>query len=281
MLIKSKIINDAILYVKELIPENCGGNIDKNIKTLKIYLYENKEGCTGEYSQIGNYINLSLKGMSNESYSNNYDYFDYLNYSIRYLLLNVASTKFDKENNIVYSGFSTINFNNEMGDDLHTGLDRGFMSLLLKSDATENIKFSKIYYSIAGMLTEIVGIDIMKDAFFNNKGITPMIDKLSWLGINKDESKKLFKDINKLKDAFSGKYINEKLPVIQRTLVSFFSNKVEKSESKDVLIKEKNSFIYFLDDNIKTGNFLIHDLYEDTSTYDSETKAIKELARTM
>ncbi|NLV90295.1 MAG: hypothetical protein GX032_02365 [Tenericutes bacterium] len=281
MLIKSKIINDAILYVKELIPENCGGNIDKNIKTLKIYLYENKEGCTGEYSQIGNYINLSLKGMSNESYSNNYDYFNYLNYSIRYLLLNVASTKFDKENNIVYSGFSTINFNNEMGDDLHTGLDRGFMSLLLKSDATENIKFSKIYYSIAGMLTEIVGIDIMKDAFFNNKGITPMIDKLSWLGINKDESKKLFKDINKLKDAFSGKYINEKLPVIQRTLVSFFSNKVEKSESKDVLIKEKNSFIYFLDDNIKTGNFLIHDLYEDTSTYDSETKAIKELARTM
>lgn len=281
MLIKSKIINDAILYVKELIPENCGGNIDKNIKTLKIYLYENKEGCTGEYSQIGNYINLSLKGMSNESYSNNYDYFDYLNYSIRYLLLNVASTKFDKENNIVYSGFSTINFNNEMGDDLHTGLDRGFMSLLLKSDATENIKFSKIYYSIAGMLTEIVGIDIMKDAFFNNKGITPMIDKLSWLGINKDESKKLFKDINKLKDAFSGKYINEKLPVIQRTLVSFFSNKVEKSESKDVLIKEKNSFIYFLDDNVKTGNFLIHDLYEDTSTYDSETKAIKELARTM
>ncbi|MDD3383128.1 MAG: hypothetical protein PHT83_06515 [Bacilli bacterium] len=281
MLIKSKIINDAILYVKELIPENCGGNIDKNIKTLKIYLYENKEGCTGEYSQIGNYINLSLKGMSNESYSNNYDYFDYLNYSIRYLLLNVASTKFDKENNIVYSGFSTINFNNEMGDDLHTGLDRGFMSLLLKSDATENIKISKIYYSIAGMLTEIVGIDIMKDAFFNNKGITPMIDKLSWLGINKDESKKLFKDINKLKDAFSGKYINEKLPVIQRTLVSFFSNKVEKSESKDVLIKEKNSFIYFLDDNVKTGNFLIHDLYEDTSTYDSETKAIKELARTM
>lgn len=281
MLIKSKIINDAILYVKELITENCGGNIDNNIKTLKIYLYENKEGCTGEYSQIGNYINLSLKGMSNESYSNNYDYFDYLNCSIRYLLLNVASTKFDKENNIVYSGFSTINFNNEMGDDLHTGLDRGFMSLLLKSDATENIKFSKIYYSIAGMLTEIVGIDIMKDAFFNNKGITPMIDKLSWLGINKDESKKLFKDINKLKDAFSGKYINEKLPVIQRTLVSFFSNKVEKSESKDVLIKEKNSFIYFLDDNVKTGNFLIHDLYEDTSTYDSETKAIKELARTM
>ncbi len=281
MAIKSKKLNEDILFVKELIPENGRKNFERNVETLKINVYEDKKRCTGEYSPKENYINLSLKGLSNMAYRNNYDYFDYLNYSVKYLLLNVAITNYDKDNDIIYSGFSTYNFNKIKNEDINENLNRGFMSLLLSDESIENIISNNVYYPIAGMLTEIVGMDIMKDAFFNNKGLTPIIDKLNWCGVSRDDAKELFKDINNIEKGYEEKTIYYRLPRVQKTLVSFFSKKIDKTDSKETLIKEKNNFNYFLNYSLKNGRILIKDLYEDESSYERETEQVKELSRTM
>ena len=199
----SRGIVDLINYLESIIPTNCRGNLYNNLKTLSVIEVEQQElsseDVPASYDAESNTIKIN--------YNHHLIKDDEVKRKevILHELIHMASSHYDKENDIVYSGFHKID--NKLADDdmkkyrdSALGLTEG-LTERLASSIVSSIKpgeFSGAYVieqMLLDQLACIVGDNVLIDAFFNNKGISYIKENLSSINNNKSEINCMFCDI--------------------------------------------------------------------------------------
>ncbi len=276
------IFNKDIDYVNGLIPEDSRMNFERNLCFLKVDLIDEKDSSIAYYSPDKNMITLCRKPIKMIKKNNN-DFSTFFNYIARHELIHVASCFFDKKNNIIYSGFSKRYLNKEDEDKTESNniLEEGFVDLLLRKDYPNTSHTYSIYVPLVDMLSEIVGMDFMKETFFNSRGIEPIISKLMSYGIKEENVKEYFYSFNNIEKDIREDKITTALPNLQSMLIDFYSKKIETINSKEDIIESKNSFIDKYNSSVETGTKLCKDLYTDTTYYNYRTNDLKKKVKSI
>lgn len=189
------IINKVLLNI----PENCRDNYNRNIDTLTIYK-SNKLKSIGSYNGGSNRIALNIEKMHSDiPFSSQRDYNEHV---LKHELYHAFSTELDMDRLIVLSGFSKTHLRKKEKtyNENNTSLDEGFTNLLCVPIGDKNFKYRNLEDSYVAQLSLIVGMDIMKEAYFNNLGTEPLKDELIKQGNKLKDVEFFFKMLNLIRE---------------------------------------------------------------------------------
>lgn len=240
---KDYIIN-FLNWLENIIPEDYRINFYKNLETLRFYLNfdcdfsnaetsnEATETC-GRYSLSENRIVIHksfLKKTWQAAQNNNNPtefYWRHINQTILHELCHMASSRYDSVNRISFCGFDT--YPSSKQSDSNRGLTEGMTEIISMAGVPNTIEIASGYYieaSFVNQLIAIVGLNVISESYFGNKGtkeIEKELDKYGTINLN---SKLLFRRIEDnfyLKD-FEGR--QGVLAGIQSTLIKYYQNKM-------------------------------------------------------
>ena len=184
------LINNLLGILKNIeknIPENCRQNFYKNLGLLRI-VPSVQSMCSLESPVIC--IDEKLLSLAdNNRVNEEVNFTDILVESLYHELLHLFSTSYvvDLEISNV-SGFSGFVFDFkdlDQSNNLLNGLTEGFTQYLTLINNNSNFANYDIQIECVRKLIDIVGIDTVKESYFNNKlGMQPIINKLLEKGLD-------------------------------------------------------------------------------------------------
>lgn len=235
-------------WIEKIIPEEHRQNLYTNIKTLVIksnvkrndepttegYPELKDDIITGAYDYTNNTITISeefilslrqraLKQDDPSSY-----FAKYFSKTMLHESLHMASSKYDKSTGILLNGFETYPY--KENKDRNKGLTEGYTEFIAMCGVPGTTELASGYFietRIIAQLTQIIGTNTLSDAYFGNKGTTPLEEKLCKLINDKDKAAWIFRKIEmnfQLKDNCEEQYI---LSSIQYNLLEYLEKKLE------------------------------------------------------
>lgn len=261
----NNLIDRNINYIRKAYLGDNINNYDRNLCNLSVSVEPNKKSVF-QYSDTRNRIEISEKWFKDAGS----DVKNAFNFSINHELMHVASTRYDKKNNISYSGFSKYYYNDEEKDkkEDYMYLNEGFIQHLLSKEdnpiLTENYE---VYRHIASMLTQVIGEEQMKDIFFNARGIKPICEILNGLGVEEKHINLFFEKVGSLEEDIYNGYSVTSVPTIQELLLEFYSKKIESIQDKEDAKRFKNICIYTVEDSINYFKDFLYDLEPRDARY--------------
>lgn len=236
----NNLIDRNIEYVRKKFVGENSNNYDRNLCNLRV-IVDNDRDSKFQYSVERNRIEISKKRIA-EMGANVKKTF---NYAINHELLHAASSRYDRKRGIVHSGFAKQYFNGErpMNEEDYHLLVEGFVQYLLRNEEyVFKSERYEIYRHIAGMLTDVVGLEENKEIFFNARGTEPVCDILKSNGVDESTSKEFFNKILTLEESiFTGTSVVQ-IPDIQELLMYFYSKKIESITDRQEAVNLRNSF---------------------------------------
>lgn len=253
------VVNNNMLYKKDYllvllnwlesgIPENYRENFYRNLSTLTAELnfdlfdsdFIKYDVDFGEQCDMGSYntrknilrvdpIGLRQVWKAAQSKENPHDFY-WRHYSLTLLheLTHMASSRFDKNNNVSYSGFDK--YPPTTLCDKNSGLTEGFTEVIAMAGIPGTVENASKYYiecCLINQLMQIVGIDVLNISYFGNKGTVFLEEELCKLIDDKTKASKLFRfiEINyKIGNASSKQNM---LGNIQNSLLDYLDKKLE------------------------------------------------------
>ena len=171
------------------IPEGCRKNFYKNLEVLRI-VSGNQSTCSLNAPVIS--IEEKLLWLAdNNKVSENYIFSDVLIEELYHELMHLSSTSYivnlDSKTVNGFSGF-TFDFSDlNISNNLLNGLTEGFTQYLTFINSNSNFSNYDTQIGCVKELIDIVGIDAVKQCYFNNElGMQPIIDRLYEKGMNVD-----------------------------------------------------------------------------------------------
>ena len=223
-------ILELIKLLEKVIPEKYRTNLYNNLKTLIVLEVEQEEldgkNVPANYDALTNTIKINY---SHESIKDNEKKKRAV---IFHELVHMASSHYDKENNIVYSGFHKIDLNNETNN-FGLGLTEGFTEYLATSTIYNEPGVIQGIYIVEQMLVNqlscIVGDEVLFDAFFNNKGISYLKENLSHIFDDRGKLLNTFLNIESYHYLDSKCTSTDSVTIAQFELISFFEEKCKRA----------------------------------------------------
>ena len=185
-------INDMFLgilrNIERTIPEDCRQQYYYNLSCLRIVLGEKTE-CSLNAPVV--VIDEKLLKLADLGYVGEHVSFkDSLLEELYHEMLHLASTDYriDSNNNVFgYSGFIVNRIDLIISNSVFHGLTEGFTQYLTIINTDLNMANYDVQVECAKKLVELVGIDVVKQCYFNNSlGMKPIFDKLEELGVGMD-----------------------------------------------------------------------------------------------
>lgn len=169
-------LKEILKSVLDNIPENCRTNFYRNIDTLKIG--KKTLDSTAHYNVLKNIINLDIDNMKkNDTFDQAHEFNIYV---LKHELYHAFSSNFDEENKVFYIGFSKNFLDKKKGKEStnYKEINEAFTNFLSVPITDKNSKYMGTMYSFVAQLSFVVDLEIMKDAYFNNRGIEPLKEEL-------------------------------------------------------------------------------------------------------
>lgn len=153
--------------------------------------------------------------------------------SIREILLHelahMASTSYNEKDEKTKSGFSNFSEN------VNHGLTEG-LTCFIAASRYPNVDHKLISYfpelCLIGQLEKIMGIEVMLDSYFNNKGTYYLEQELVKLGLPEKEADMIFRNIEKSFEINSLFNENNIYNDIQENLIDIYNIKILNSENR-------------------------------------------------
>ena len=243
--------NSLLTWLENIVPNNAKINFYKNLQALKVE-YVNKEisnNTTASYNARDNKItiyNIKMEKVYEKSKTtsnpNNY-YLRSVNQTLLHELCHVASTKYDKDSNIVLCGFTK--YPTYLESEKNNGLTEGMTEVISMYGIPNTDEINSGYYieaSIINLLISIIGNKKLIESYFLNKGTVELEEEFDKLGIDSNISWCLFRNIEvnfclrdqSIEQSFLGN--------IQSTLVDYLNAKLK----DDKISKEEKAESIFL-----------------------------------
>ena len=232
----SKIANDVL----SVIPDNCRNNYYRNIESLKVKKTE-KENCFAFYRVFDNTIYLNTKKMNL-----NKDLYPSLQ-TIKHELFHAFSSNI--VDGVTYSGFSKYYPKTKKTYDkkeICDFLDEGFTDLLCIPISDKNFKNRNLKHSLASQLSLIIGMGVMKEAYFNNLGIEPLKEELVKQGNEREVVNNFFSVYRDLEEEINNGDAFASFTYVQNLLDDFCDNKLEtlsSTQEKRILLERYKAAI--------------------------------------
>lgn len=220
---ENKSLEKILDSVLENIPENCRGNYNRNIETLTIGKF-NKNNNFGAYRSYKNAIYLNIdKLYSKKEFDSQTDFNTYV---IKHELYHAFSSD-STEKDVLYSGFCKDDFSKKRKKSKHNYLNEGFTDLLCIPISDKNFKTRDLKHHLASQLSLIVGMDIMKEAYFNNLGIEPLKNELINQGNDDRDIENFFNVLDDLEEDMHYGDGFASFTYVQDKLMEFCNKKLE------------------------------------------------------
>lgn len=232
-------------WLEQVIPEACRENFYRNLSTLQIHQNLDamndeqvdafKEGTTANYNAQTNTINVNKNFISSlwklaQTTNNPQVYFEKAYYeTLLHEMTHMASTKYDPETEICYSGFDTfpgIGFN-----DRNVGLTEGMTEIVAMAGIPDTDEISSGYYIEASLVNQIIliiGNEEVIHSYFSAAGVDGIKHKLSEFGLSDMVASYLLNLIEcnfVIRKNQSSDYLTDSLSAIQSTLLNCFEVK--------------------------------------------------------
>lgn len=174
--------------IERTIPEDCRQQYYYNLSCLRIVLGEKTE-CSINAPVI--VIDGKLLKLADLGYVRSHINFkDALLEELYHEMLHLASAEYRVDANshvFGYSGFIMNNIDFISSNQVFNGLNEGFTQYLTILNTDLNMANYDFQVECAKKLVELVGIDVVKQCYFNNSlGMKPIFDKLETLGVDID-----------------------------------------------------------------------------------------------
>ena len=180
-------IMGVLKNIEATIPEDCRENFYKNIGLLRI-VPGNQDSCLIDAPII--FLDYKMLWLAdNNKSSANYNFSDIeVEFFYHELLHLVSTTYMASLDSGKVNGFSGFVFNfidGKLSNSLLNGLTEGFTQYLAATNNDANHANYDIQVSCAKKLIDTVGIDVVKQCYFNNRlGVQPIVDKLTEKGMD-------------------------------------------------------------------------------------------------
>lgn len=226
--------------LKEVIPEQYREKFYEKLKTVKIHFNidektkEMKGSAISFYDHVNNEIilnykyNQKLKEKSkNKNESDRYFWFN-INIALMRELVYMTSVNYDKENNIVLSGFD--DYTSERLLNFNKGLTKGMTENIVYGLALDSFEFVDCYSiedNLVSQLEFIVGSQVMTNSYFGNLGTKEIEKKLDSIDKEKVyDSSVLLKNMELNYELRNSNGEQSILGKIQYQLVEYFKMKI-------------------------------------------------------
>ena len=240
---KDYIIN-FLNWLENIIPEEYRTNFYRNLETLKVKLNfdcnfsnvettnERSEKCAG-YNVRMNTLNINPSFLKRTweiaQITNNPTefYWKEVNEVILHELCHMASSRYDFNTEISFCGFDIYPASKQ--SDSNRGLTEGMTEIIAMAGVPNTIEIASGYYfeaSFVNQLIAIVGLNVISESYFGNKGtkeIEKELDKYGRVNLNSNLLFRRIEDNFYLKD-FEGR--QGVLAGIQATLIEYYKNKM-------------------------------------------------------
>ena len=210
---KDYIIN-FLNWLENIIPEEYRTNFYRNLETLKVKLNfdcdfsniqtnnEKNETCAG-YNITTNTLNVSpsyLKRTWEVAQKTNNPiafYWREVSSTILHELSHMASSRYDSNTKISFCGFDI--YPSTKQSDSNRGLTEGMTEIIAMAGVPNTIEIASRYYfeaSFVNQLIAIVGLNVISESYFGNKGTKEIEKELDKYGNNFLNSNLLFRRIS-------------------------------------------------------------------------------------
>lgn len=264
---KEKIYPLLEILEEKIIPENCKSNFYRNIQTLRIEVPCKKKTSVSdsygaEYNSTENKIKI-FEDMLEHFYkeaskrSNPEECFeDMFNNTLLHELVHMASSYYDEKTGILLIGFDKFPANSE--EDKNHGLTEGWTQAIANV-GVDSINGSYYIESLLSLqLSDIVGVDIMMESFFKNKGVKLIKQKLNEIMEQKELSEALLNFIEcnhyverqNIAQTFLGNAQNIMVLYLETKLINDYLN-------KKITLDEINEQILWFESHLVTPEKLI------------------------
>lgn len=234
-------------FLEIIIPTNCRDNFYRNIETVSIELNfdydfqslsmdkENMYSQSGGYNTSKNELKLlpeSLKRIWEiaQSTGNPIEFYQKeVSLTLLHELAHMASTNYNKHTLVSLCGFDR--FPAESENDRNRGLTEGMTEVIAMAGVPGTVEIASGYYIEAlfiNQLIQIVGLDVITESYFANKGTQYIENKLNEVISNKEMASLLFR---RIEDNYQVRNIDSQqtfLGNVQSMLVSYFCEKISK-----------------------------------------------------
>lgn len=231
-------------WLEQIIPEDSRENFYRNLSTLQIHqnldamndeqVDEFKGGTTANYNAQTNTITVNRNYISSlwkvaQTTNNPQAYFEKVYYeTLLHEMTHMASTKYDPETEICYSGFDTfpgIGFN-----DRNVGLTEGMTEIVAMSGIPDTNESKSGYYIEESLVNQIIltiGNEEVIRSYFSAAGVDGIKHKLSEFGLSDMGASYLLNliECNYMIRQETSDYLTDSLSVIQSTLLNCFEVK--------------------------------------------------------
>lgn len=244
-------------FLENIIPENEKENFYRNLKTLNIKLNLNYDFLSIEetdgfayYNILTNKVEILPTGLKKLfrialKRNNPIEFFiEVFEFALLHELFHMASTNYDEENKIYFTGFSPNLLETKKRNDAKFGLTEG-MTEALAWEGNPNMRKKGLgYYNeplFVIQLMQIVGRNLMLESYFGNKGtigIEKELDKFSNGNLKSDIL------LNNIETNFwllqeQNKVEQKLLASIQSTLIEYYKNKMLYLVENKLITKEE------------------------------------------
>lgn len=253
-----------VKYLEKLIPEKCRDNLYRNLSSANIQLNlatdltlvpKLKLKGVGGYDIESNKLIIQpvyLKQVWDTAQltkNPNSFYQNEVGVTILHELAHLASSYFNKKLGIRYCGFDIVNLNYP-NNIRNIGLTEGMTECIAMAGFPGTVEISSGYYIEAlfvNQLINLVGIDVMKESYFGNKGTASIEKSLNDIINNKSLSFNLFRNIE---NNFQNRNINQQQSYLgnaQNAIVDYYKSKIIKNlvEKNMTLSEVENSISNF------------------------------------
>jgi len=154
---------------------------------------------------------------------------------------------------VMYIGFSKYYLDKKSNMNLDCSfLNEGFAHLLHIPTLSENTKFKNLKYLLTNQLSLIIGIDTIKEAYYNNLGLNPLKEELVSQGNDLSRVDVFFTEFLKLKENMNYDNQFSSLEFVESMLLEFCDNKLKLLST----ISEKRMLLEKFKEFIPNNNYM-------------------------
>lgn len=226
----NKSLSKLLEKMVEDIPLNCRDNYYRNIDTLELietnekYMKNTRQRVYAYYDIFKNIIFINSRSMKEYNVDIQSDFFLYI---LEHELRHAFGTQ--KKANIVYSGFRKIYLNKEEESKNFCPfvLDEGFVDLMCIPISHKYFKYRDLHHSLTAQLSLSVGLNTMKEAFYNNLGIEKLKEGLILQGHTPNKVDNFFDRYLNIDTNMNCSHAYTSLDSVEKTLLEFCDNKLD------------------------------------------------------
>ena len=231
-------------WLEQIIPEDSRENFYRNLSTLQIHqnldamndeqVDEFKGGTTANYNAQANTITVNRNYIFSlwkvaQTTNNPQAYFEKVYYeTLLHEMTHMASTKYDPETEMCYSGFDT--FSDIEFNDRNVGLTEGMTEIVAMAGIPDTNESKSGYYIEESLVNQIIltiGNEEVIRSYFSAAGVDGIKHKLSEFGLSDMGASYLLNliECNYMIRQETSDYLTDSLSVIQSTLLNCFEVK--------------------------------------------------------